>query len=75
LKSINTIAFADQEFDVGFIDEPFSAKVKALKPFHMVARLCNSSKLDEGTADLPFEDQIIKGDPTDASLFRATFSP
>jgi sodium/potassium-transporting ATPase subunit alpha len=36
----------------------------------MIARLCNSAKLDERTADLPFEDQIIKGDPTDTALLR-----
>jgi sodium/potassium-transporting ATPase subunit alpha len=36
----------------------------------MIARLCNAAKIDEGTAGLPFEDRVIKGDPTDTALFR-----
>ena len=36
----------------------------------MIARLCNGAKLDEGTAGLPFENQAIKGDPTDTALLR-----
>ena len=67
---MNVIAFLDEQFHVDFIAEKSSAKVKAFKVFHMIARLCNGAKLDEGTAGLPFEEQIIKGDPTDTALLR-----
>jgi sodium/potassium-transporting ATPase subunit alpha len=70
LKSVNEIAFVDEQFHVDFIAEKSSSKVKAFKFFHMIARLCNGAKLDEGTRGLPFADQIIKGDPTDTALLR-----
>jgi sodium/potassium-transporting ATPase subunit alpha len=69
-KTVNAIAFADEQFHVDSLSEKSNAEAKALKPFHMIARLCNAAKVDEGTARLPFEDRVIKGDATDTALFR-----
>jgi sodium/potassium-transporting ATPase subunit alpha len=69
-KTVNAIAFADEQFHVDCISEKSNVEVKAFKPFHMIARLCNAAKIDEGTVGLPFEDRVIKGDPTDTALLR-----
>jgi sodium/potassium-transporting ATPase subunit alpha len=69
-QTVNTIAFVDEQFHVDSIAEKSNNKMKAFKFFHMIARLCNGAKLDEGTAGLPFEAQTIKGDPTDTALLR-----
>ena len=69
-QSVSSVAFIDEQFHVDSIAEKDSAKVKAFKSFHMITRLCNGAKLDEGTAGLPFENQLIKGDPTDTALLR-----
>ncbi|KAF8232134.1 calcium ATPase [Tricholoma matsutake] len=68
--SVTNIAFSGEQFHVDSISEKSSGKAKAFKDFHMIARLCNGAKLDEGTAGLPFQDQVIKGDPTDTALLR-----
>jgi len=70
VMSVSSIAFVDEQFHHDLIAEKDSAKVKAFKYFHMIARLCNGAKLDEGTAGLPIETQMIKGDPTDTALLR-----
>jgi sodium/potassium-transporting ATPase subunit alpha len=63
----------DQQFRVEDIKEKSETSGSALaafKAFHMVARLCNAAKFDQGTAASHLEERAIKGDATDTALLR-----
>ncbi|KAG2362612.1 hypothetical protein BDR07DRAFT_1484553 [Suillus spraguei] len=72
---VENIAFLDDVFGVEEINERVM-KVSnpevfsAFKALHQIARLCNGAKFDATTNDLPVQDRMIKGDPTDTALLR-----
>lgn len=71
-QSVQDVAFLDERFRVEDIEKSGTngAVPKALKAFHMIARLCNGAKFDESnTTSLPGE-RAVKGDATDTALLR-----
>jgi sodium/potassium-transporting ATPase subunit alpha len=63
----------DQQFRVDDIKDKSNTNGTALaafKPFHMVARLCNGAKFDQGTSGSLQDERAIKGDATDTALLR-----
>ncbi|KAG2068577.1 calcium ATPase [Suillus decipiens] len=72
---VENIAFLDDAFGVEEINERVTRvsnpdAFSAFKVLHQIARLCNGAKFDPTTNDLPVQDRMIKGDPTDAALLR-----
>ncbi|KDQ61520.1 hypothetical protein JAAARDRAFT_30968 [Jaapia argillacea MUCL 33604] len=73
--SVQNVAFVDGEYGVDRLmkqaaQESAPAAPAALKPLHMIARLCNGAKFDAATAALPVEERNVKGDPTDTAVLR-----
>ncbi|OBZ69253.1 Sodium/potassium-transporting ATPase subunit alpha-1 [Grifola frondosa] len=73
--SLQNVAFLDTEYGVDSMKEKSAVDSHdlppaALKPLHMVARLCNGAKFDSTTAHLPIEERAIKGDATDTAVLR-----
>ncbi|OBZ66181.1 Sodium/potassium-transporting ATPase subunit alpha-A [Grifola frondosa] len=73
--SLQDVAFLDIDYGVDSMKEKCAIDnhdlpPPALKPLHMVARLCNGATCDSTMAHLPIEKRAIEGDATDTAVLR-----
>ncbi|EGO02908.1 hypothetical protein SERLA73DRAFT_84809 [Serpula lacrymans var. lacrymans S7.3] len=73
--SVEHVSFLDHSLSTAdifdrIIDTPEPHLFSALRALHVVARLCNGARFDAATDNLPVEERIVKGDPTDTAVLR-----